>query len=479
MSHKHFNKAFKSQEKGAADEACCLLRQNPSVAATMPGSIRMAVMRAGGDPEASASPAPKPAANPAAAEAAALGINFCVQYTKFSATPNQLLRFYLAQMEPQAMSPFALKALNAKNARECPRHVLSELCEFITGVGTDEVIPKHARASVDACINFLRNRNQLRQRGALSIQLPCNWDEDGLFTIDSVDEGHVTVSFRMEPAIKVRIAVCAAVRKQGVSITNNWSEKSAALVTDLAEDGEWNLAMEFARRDLNVSKISQPDLHSRAAYDRTIARQKRVAGTGLAALEDGSPDRHRPEEGSVSPTGRPKGGHRRGPEGVKQESKSPKTKVVVERPVDWAWGGDSPFTPNTFKAIRASWKSERVRRDAKRSLDVQVPLAALQSKRIKIECDEKDTKEKTKADDTDHLEVSPSKRMNKKTSPDAAAVRRAEAAPQAEARPEDEILPDVAEDFEPELGGAVADGEKTEGEKDGGEGEANAANLYS
>lgn len=285
----HMTKAFKSQEKGAIDEACRLLRNHPGIAAQLLPSIRMAVKRAGCEPGETTVPVTKKCG--AAAEAAVLGISFCEQYTKFSATPNQLLRFYLSQMEPQAFSHHALKALNARNARECPRHLLCELCEFLTGIGSDEVIPKHARQSLDACVAFLQNRNLQRQRRALSLQLPATWEKDGLFMIQEVVDRQVCVAFRMDPCNKIVIDTGFECRMQDFAITNNWSEKTATLVSELATDGDWNLNLEFGKIGIHVSKLGQKDLHSRAAYDKVIKRMdthKAAGSQGFQAIEDGN-----------------------------------------------------------------------------------------------------------------------------------------------------------------------------------------------
>lgn len=255
---RHFERGLKSKEKGEVDEACRLLRAHPSLAAQFLPGIRLAVRRSGGDVTMGSAPVKRPRVEEEAAE---LGIRLLPQYTKFMSTPNQLLRFYLSRMEPQIMSVHALKALNPKNARDCPRELLAQIAEYLTGVGVDEILPVHARSSLDECVRYLQARNEARQRRGFQLRLPPRWDgPDGLFQVSSVRGSLVEVSFRPAEGVSVDIDVGMVVSAADLLIASNWSEKGAVLSNRLCMEHDWHLGQEFVKRGFEVAKLGRQSL---------------------------------------------------------------------------------------------------------------------------------------------------------------------------------------------------------------------------
>lgn len=251
----------------------------------------MAVKRCGGNVEDGATPvSKKPRAE---SEAATLGIKFLPQYTKFMSTPNQLLRFYLAKLEPQIMSTHALKALNTRGARDCPRDVLAQIAEFLTGVGVDEILPPHVRETLDSTIEYLQARNIARHRRAFCIKLPPNWEVDGLFRIVGFKGSEVAVVFNLHDQFSVSVDIGLSASFSELAITNNWSEKGATLVSRLKIEEDWNLNQEFAERGYDVSKMGGFNAQSRQSYARNVQGKgspRAIAGSQLGALQiaDGS-----------------------------------------------------------------------------------------------------------------------------------------------------------------------------------------------
>jgi len=249
---RHFERGLKSKEKGEVDEACRLLRCNPSLAAQFLPGIRLAVKRAGGDVAQGAAPVKRAKVEE---DAAALGVRFLPQYTKFSSCPNQLLRFLLSQVEPQLFSPHALAALNAKGARECPREHLAQVAEFVTGIGADEVLPSHCRLTLESLVDYLRARNDAREHRAFCLRLPPDWaGKDGLFEVVEVVGSEVSVVLRPTPDVGVAFDVGVEIAMCDVVINNNWSENAATLCVRSLPNKDWNLNQEFARCGIDVGQ---------------------------------------------------------------------------------------------------------------------------------------------------------------------------------------------------------------------------------
>lgn len=273
LAAKHFQKGLNSKAKSEMDEACKLLRANPSVAAQFLPAIRAAAARARGPDDGRVDKAH----NVAESEANHLGIKFCPQYTKFNATPNQLLRFYLSQMEPQIMSLYSLKALNPKGAKECPREVLAQLCEFLTGIAMDEVIPLHCRTSLDTLVEYLQARNIARERRGFYIRLPPSWDGgDGLFRVVAVTGRDVVVSFRLQETYSITLDIGMDTRPDDLTITSAWSEKGATLICKQSMNIDWNLNQEFAKRGYDVTKLGGFNVQSKTAYRKLLNDDKQA-----------------------------------------------------------------------------------------------------------------------------------------------------------------------------------------------------------
>eukprot|EP00971_Amphidinium_carterae_P350092 6491376-Amphidinium_carterae.1 len=138
----------------------------------------------------------------------------------------------LCYAEPHVMTPFALKALCTKGARDVSKKSLTELIEYMSGFGSSDPVYSIFRTLGDLCVH-VKAQHEQRGRPGQTLNLQGAWADVGVYGL-VVDGDSITLSCKHTK----RFAILSGQQLQqldyvlpltGFTVVDNYSESKATL----------------------------------------------------------------------------------------------------------------------------------------------------------------------------------------------------------------------------------------------------------
>ena len=152
------------------------------------------------------------------------------QYCKIEQLPVMDLRDLLYFIEPIAFSPFNIRALAKRGAREVAKGELCKVLEYVTGVGGSTTLEQTWETMLHLA-GHLKALSDFKGRRGSTLNLPPDWESCGVYAVKNSEKpGMVQVSHkRLNTTKKIDLASLGfnIVSTNGVpafKVEKNWSD---------------------------------------------------------------------------------------------------------------------------------------------------------------------------------------------------------------------------------------------------------------
>lgn len=192
------------------------------------------------------------------------------RYSCLQDLPVRDLKEILVSLEKISLSPFAIRALAKRGAKQASQSSMAEVIEFCCGVAINATLDKAFFESLASLIDILQKLNIRRGRRAQELALPPNWETDGVYLMVDLAGGGDGIKNRFSD--KIVPWPNSMVDYDGATVLDNFSEERAALsngiqrqvLVELFRDGSAAQPL-----SLNALRLSAADgAHSMAGLKR-------------------------------------------------------------------------------------------------------------------------------------------------------------------------------------------------------------------
>ena len=151
-------------------------------------------------------------------------------YTRIDTLSVSIMQYFLSTMEPISMSMHHLRALVQRGQRQLSKIHHQKLLECATGL-PPSWSPTGALRDKEKCLKYLCHRNLQRGRRLQSVALPPNWEVDGIYSFEILDNGSINLRHKYtKQSIVLPEHLTENVKdKTKLQIQANFSEASARL----------------------------------------------------------------------------------------------------------------------------------------------------------------------------------------------------------------------------------------------------------